>query len=108
MVNDMISAKDSDLLNYIVAASELGKIRWQPTAGGNEFTASFKGKYNVVVGISDEPEGPYLNLKNENNQMMLFIHENDDPSGRVGRIFISARRDALDVDAAIDDIIKGE
>jgi hypothetical protein len=106
MVNDMVSAKDSEFLNYLRDASEAGRIRWQATAGENQFTASLKGKYNVVTGTDDD--GPWLKMTNEQDQMMLFIHANDDPADRVDRIFIAARRVGLDVDAAIDDIIAGE
>jgi hypothetical protein len=102
----MLSGKDNEFLNYLRDASEAGKIRWQPTAGENQFTASLKGKYNVVTGTDDD--GPWLKMTNEQDQMMLFIHANDDPADRVGRIFIAARRISLDVDSAIDDIIAGE
>ncbi len=106
MVNDMLSAKDNDFLNYLRDASEAGKIRWQPTAGESQFTASLKGKYNVVTGT--DHDGPWLKMTNEQDQMMLFIHANDDAADRVERIFVAARRVGLDVDAAIDDIISGE
>ena len=106
MVNDMLSEKDSEFLNYLSDASEAGKIRWQPTAGENQFTASLKGKYNVVTGT--DHDGPWVKMTNEQDQMMLFIHANEDPFNRVDRIFVAARRVGLDVDAAIDDIISGE
>jgi hypothetical protein len=106
MVNDMVSAKDSEFLNYVRDASEAGKIRWQPTASDNQFTASLRGKYNVVTGT--DHDGSWLKMTNDQDQMMLFIHANDDPADRVERIFIAARRAGLDVDAAIDDIISGE
>jgi hypothetical protein len=106
MVNDMLSAKDNDFLNYLRDASEAGKIRWQPTAGESQFTASLKGKYNVVTGT--DRDGPWVKMTNEQDQMMLFIHAGDDMADRVERIFIAARRVGLDVDAAIDDIISGE
>jgi hypothetical protein len=106
MVNDMVPEKDSQFLDYLSTATDEGNIRWQPTASEDQFTASLKGKYNVVVGRGRG--GSWLKMSNDQEQVMLFIANEDDPGDRVEHIFNGARRVALDVDAAIDDIIKGE
>jgi hypothetical protein len=106
MVNDMVSEKDSQLLDYLSAGTDAGRIRWQPTAVDDEFTTSFKGKYNVVV--SRTRTGFYLVMVNDQEQEMLSIDNDDDARSRVRDIFNGARRTALNVDTAIDDIIRGE
>jgi hypothetical protein len=106
MVNDMVSEKDSQFLDYLSATTDAGRIPWQPTAAENQFTASFKGKYNVVVGTGRE--GSWLKMTNELEQAMLFIADGEDPRGRVEHIFDAARRIALNVDTAIDEIIQEE
>jgi hypothetical protein len=101
----MVSEKDGQFLDYLLTATEAGKIPWQPTAADDQFTTSFKGKYNVLVGTGRE--GPWLKMSNETDQIMLFISNADDPTDRVERIFGAARRIALNVDIAIDEIIQG-
>lgn len=103
----MISEKDDQFLNYLSSATEAGKIAWQPTAADAEFTVSLKGKYNVVVG-GDRRGGFWLRMSNEQGQVMLFITNEDDRYGRVEGIFTGARRIALSVDSAIDEIITEE
>jgi hypothetical protein len=102
----MISEKDVQFLDYLAVATEAGKISWQPTAGEDQFTASLRGKYIVVVGSGRE--GRWVKMTNVDNQTMLFISDDDDPAGRVYDVFNIARRAALRVDAAIDDIVGGE
>jgi hypothetical protein len=106
MVSEMVSDKDSEFLEYLSTATDERKIRWQPTAAEDQFTSSFKGKYNVIVGTGRA--GSWLKMTNQLEQVMLFISNEDDPQGRVDQIFDVARRVALNVDTAIDDIIKGD
>jgi hypothetical protein len=106
MMNEMITEKDSRFLDYLLNATDEGKIRWQPTAADDQFTASLKGKYNVVTGTGRG--GRWLRMSNDREQVMLFISNDDDPASRIEAIFDAARRDALDVDTAIDEIIQDE
>jgi hypothetical protein len=100
----MVGEKDAKLLDFLLTSTEAGKVPWQPTAADNQFTASFRGKYNVLVGTGSN--GPWLRMANEQDQVMLYILNNEDPMDRIERIFESARRIALNVDTAIDEIIQ--
>jgi hypothetical protein len=102
----MISQKDAQFLDYLSTATEAGKISWQPTAGEDQYTAGLKGKYIIVAGSGRE--GRWVKMTNVDNQTMLFISDDDDPAGRVYDVFNKARRAALQVDAAIDDIVNDE
>lgn len=106
MVTEMIGEKDGKFLDFLLSSTNAGKVAWQPTAADNQFTASFRGKYNVLVGLSQND--PWLRMSNEQEQVMLFIRDYDDQLSRVGQIFEAARRIALSVDTAIDEIIQEE
>jgi len=105
-VSEMLSEKDNQFLTYLLTSTNAGKVPWQPTAADDQFTASFKGKYNVVLGTGRE--GPWLKMSNEEDQIMLFIPNNDDPTDRMDNLYNAARRIALNVDTAIDEIIQEE
>ncbi len=45
----MTEPKDAQLISELIKATHAGKIRWIPTARRGEFTASFKGKFSVLV-----------------------------------------------------------
>jgi len=100
----MVSEKDRQFLDYLANATDAGKIRWQPTASDDQYTASLRGKYNIVLGRNRN--GFSLRMTNEQDQEMLSLTDDDDV--RVTRIFTAARRVALDVDSAIDEILRGE
>jgi hypothetical protein len=102
----MLSQKDLDFLTYLSTATDTGKIPWQPTAADDQFTASLRGKYSVLVGTGRD--GPWLRMSNDQGQVMLFITSMEDPGDRVERILGGARRVALNVDTAIDEIIQEE
>lgn len=102
----MITEKDSTLLDYLLGGTNAGTIRWAPTAVDNQFTTSFKGKYNVVV--TGGQQDYYLRMENDAGQIMLSVRDGEDNFNRVRDIFLGARRIGLDVDAAIDEITSGE
>jgi hypothetical protein len=106
MVIEMISDKDSKLLNFLIRTTEDGKTAWEPTASEDQFTTSIKGKYNIVVGLGRD--GHYLKMLDAQERVMLMIRDDDDPQERVTDIFEAARRVALNVDTAIDDILDDE
>src|ERR1700733_10058810 len=99
----MVLQKDIDFLNYLITATDAGKIPWQSTASDDQFMASLKGKYVVVVAAGRD--GAWLRMSNDQAQTMLFITSAEDPGDYVERILNGARRVALNVDTAIDEII---
>jgi hypothetical protein len=100
----MTTQKDFALVNFIVASTENGTIRWEATAG-NSFVASLKGDHTVVIDTKEnEPDTLYL--RNREGQVILSIDATD--YHVVGRLFELARRNAYDVDTVIDEIMGGE
>jgi hypothetical protein len=49
-------AKDAQLIEGLIRATQDGKVRWTPTAKLQEFTASFRGRFSVIVS-EDLPQG---------------------------------------------------
>jgi hypothetical protein len=104
MVNEMVTQKDLDLLRFLADATTKGKMTWQPTAQENAFTASLKGKYNVVMSKPNTLS--YLKLMDVYDQELVEITSLD--TDEVEQLYEYVRRKALDVDRVIDDILKNE
>jgi hypothetical protein len=97
----MATDKDGALIDFLVEGTDRGHVRWEPTAMQSEFTTSFKGKYNVTLGEADEFF--WLKLVDADNRELLMLTSGAFPALR--KLFGKVRRDSLDVDAAIDEII---
>lgn len=103
----MATEKDHQFVAFIRNETGNGKVNWEPTAKANEFTASFRGKYNVTI---NQEEGNYqltyaLELKDENDRVMLRLESWEVETLRL--LYQEAQRKSLNVDAAIDDIMGG-
>lgn len=110
----MATEKDIDLINFLLAETEKGNIRWEATARLEQFTTSLKGKYNVTIdrriaGTFGTPtaspnDSPYsLRLTDAEDREFLALTEDD--YARIKDLFDLARRRSLNVDAAIDEIL---
>jgi|CZKJ01.1.fsa_nt_gi hypothetical protein len=106
----MPTEKDIALVDYLLRSTQAGKTKWEPTARANEFTASVRGKYNVVIGLRHEREGwetvdhYVLIITDEQERELVNLTD----YGPVHDLYELARRASLNVDAAIDDIIAEE
>lgn len=123
--------KEIELLNELIRATEEGRVTWRPTARVNEFTASFRGHFSVLVS-KGENDVCHLRIVDEDDRELL--HTSDDyilmqtvsslglgaragqtlvgaltgvPPKPVSRLFDLARRGGLKVDQAIDEILQG-
>lgn len=99
----MATEKDLALLDFLLKGTDSGEIRWEPTAADSEFTTSLKGKYNITVGRSRRPDYSYLKMVDADNRELLLITSEE--SVFVGQLFDMAKRQSLNVDAAIDEIL---
>lgn len=116
-----LDPKDTKLIDELTKATRSGRIKWSPTAKSDEFTASFRGKFSVVVseiepplpGIMEMATGPLypprepsparfrLRLLDVAGRLLLDI---EDPS--IGTLLESVRRYALQTDKALDEILE--
>jgi len=44
-----MTEKDHEFISTLERATVKGRVEWVPTAGEDDFTASFKGKFNVLI-----------------------------------------------------------
>lgn len=112
----MIEAKDKELLDELISNTKAGKIRWIPTAKPAEFTASFRGRFSVLIsaGVGATEIDPsilgsgfirtdihILALLDENGRC---LHTIDDPS--VIELWTLAQQPKRFAEQAIDEIIQ--
>ena len=101
----MATDKDRALVEYLKGGTESGEVRWEPTAQSNEFSASLKGKYVVV--IHRQGTDCWLQLRDAEDRELLRLNLSDFYDGRISWLFDQAQRSALNVDSAIDEILGG-
>jgi hypothetical protein len=98
----MASAKDILLVKYLAEETDAGRIKWEFTANEDQFVTAVKGKYKLMVM---KLGNYYLRMLDNDDKVLLSISSDEyDP---VEDLFKRVRRGALNVDAAIDDIIGG-
>ncbi|MGH9454909.1 MAG: hypothetical protein ACRD2O_13155 [Terriglobia bacterium] len=110
--------KGQELLRQLIQATEEGRVVWRPTAKLNEFVSSLKGRFGIFIGEGVDSEC-YLRMEDEDGREMLSLSDANAPvlSGPVGkallgvigpvrRLFEIARRQAMHVDQAIDEILQ--
>jgi hypothetical protein len=107
-----VSNKDAQLIEGLIRATQDGKVRWFPTAKLQEFTASFRGKFSVVV--SETPPGqiqrllssePVYELRVE-DELGTVLHTISGPS--IKPLLEAASRSSVsaDRDRAINEILE--
>ncbi len=104
----MFLEKDNALLSRLITASKEGKLDWAPTGTtSSKFVTALSGKYVVSVGEqwvgSPSPEH-YLRLETQDGISIQTLTDETYPD--VKELYEFARRRALKVDEAIDDILK--
>ena len=102
-----ITDKDRDFVTKLIGSTEQGHVKWQPTANPDQYVSSFKGKWSVIVDeYREDGISPWYTVKVRDAQEreMLSISDGDFPPVR--DLYESARRAALNVDEALDDIMK--
>ena len=104
-----MTEKDFELLSTLTKATEGGRVEWTPTATDNEFTSSFKGKFNVTIRKTDPGSFRFEMVDSLGRQLLLVYIDNHQSNWqeveKVSGLFEMAQRQALAVDAAIDEII---
>jgi hypothetical protein len=99
----MITPKDVELINFVLAESKNGHLKWQTTAEQGQFTASLRGKYSILLSKLGYAR---LTLFDSNAQELTEITGLD--SGLIEELYEFVRRKTLDVDRAIDEILRPE
>jgi hypothetical protein len=97
----MITPKDMELAKFVFAESRNGHLKWQTTAEQGQFAASLRGKYSVLLTKRTYAR---LTLFDSNAQELTEITGVD--SDLIEELYEFVRRRTLDVDRAIDEILR--
>jgi len=99
----MMTAKDQTLISHLFAKTQDGSLRWEPTAQENQYSAPLRGEYTATIELRPGPEHDLLYLRNSRGELILELSGSEDV--RINQLFQMARRNAYNVDKAIDEII---
>jgi len=106
----MATEKDYAFVKYILDSTDNKKVAWEPTAEPDQFVASFKGKYRVLIDKHDSPQSfgsdYWLKLIDEQDHELLTVTSGE--SEIVKSIYDQAARTSLKVDEAIDEIMSDQ
>lgn len=107
----MPEISDPELVVRLLRATRSGKLGWEKTADPERFVASYGGKWSLTIektmAFDDEGERSdaySLTINNTEGEEILRIW--DQPKNAVRELFEQARRHALKVNEALDDLMK--
>jgi hypothetical protein len=98
---------DAELIKKLMDSTDEKRIEWRPTATLDQYAAAFGGKWTVILDKTQSSQGSdnfYLSLSDREGQELIRITDDEDP--RIAILFEKARRRALKVDDAIEDVFK--
>ncbi len=109
--------KTAELVSGLIRATEEGQVNWHPTARIDEFTCSLQGRFTIL--LSKDKGEISLRMLDTDDRELLSISESRArmlglpwPSGQLkvdvwSAFFDVVRRNALHVDQAIDEVLRG-
>jgi hypothetical protein len=102
----MTRITNHELANRIIVATDQDRIDWQPTARSQEFTASFGGKWTLVIShyFSALQDMYGLEVKDSEGEIITRVTSLEDH--RIQELHEMARRYALKIDEALADLLK--
>ena len=104
----MPTDKDNEFVQFVVDNTKSGKLQWEITADPAKFVASLKGKYKVTIDRGENDDGGYyywMTLLDDSERELTQVYSGYNTLVR--ELFDLARRNSLNVDAAIDEIMEG-
>jgi hypothetical protein len=104
----MATQKDLNFVAFVVQQTKEEKIQWESTADDEKFIVSLKGKYKVAIDRAYRDGEPYdyLTLLDDSDRELLRVYDSE--TSMVAQLFELAKRNSLNVDAAIDEIMSDE
>lgn len=99
---------DQELVTKLIEATIEGRIRWEKTGTVDRFAAKYAKKWTLTVDKAHDPDDPYerywLALSNSADEEILKIYPSEEIP--LEMLFDLARRRALKVDEAMEDLLK--
>lgn len=101
----MYIEKDQQLVTRLLEATRAGTMDWAPSGQTNAFVSAMSGKYIVTVKSSSNSNVPdYVTIDTQDGTTVHRLSGGD--YNEIFEIYQLARRRALRIDEAIDDILK--
>ena len=107
--------KDREFVSKLVEGTKNGRVKWEPTAIENQFTVSFRGKFNVLVQRIEPSTFAFAMRDPNDREMFQTTIDRDELSQRdyqvtldyqsLSDLFFTAQRVAFSTDEAIDEIL---
>jgi hypothetical protein len=94
---------DFEFVGKILDATRKGKVDWEKTATDDQYAASFSGRWTVLI---DKMRGGTYVLVMEDAEGNEMLRIGSDSDSRLEDLFELARRHALNVNQAIEDVMK--
>lgn len=112
----MTSEKMVQVIMKLISKTNDGMINWETTDRDDEFQLSF-AEYTIRLSIGQSPSNStapayYVSIYNSNGQLIENVTDEDldgylqDSFKELRELYGAARRNALGVDKAIEDILK--
>jgi hypothetical protein len=101
----MEDTKAVEFFQGVLSKTRAGRIRWQPTAEDSEYIAAIGGQF--TLSISSDRYGFGLVLKDQDGRVLTAITSIDAgiEANDVRELYVTARRQALQVDDKIDQVL---
>jgi|SRR5882672_3828710 len=104
MVITVPTEKDQEFVRFLLDSTRNGKMQWEPTAEPNQFTTTLQAKYTVLMArVHSTSE---LILKDDADQELVKV--NSIYVEEVEELYEFVRRQALNVDAVLDNLMGGQ
>ncbi len=98
----MVTEKDIQFVQFLLDSAQKGKLQWQPSAEQGQFTTTLQQKYTVY--ITKGSGVVTLVLVDNAGQELVSVNQYDIPP--VDELYEFVRRQALDVDSVLDQIMR--
>ena len=99
---------DQELVSKLIQATNEGRITWEKTSTVDRFAAKYAKKWTLTIDKAHDPDDPYerywLALTNPEDEEILKIYPSEEIPFEL--LFELARRRALKVDEAMEDLLK--
>ncbi len=104
----MLNPKDNELVSRVLASTRAGKRAWIPAGEANVFATAMLGKYLVSIRgpffVQGIGQTYFMDIRTDDGAKVLTLSSEDYPD--LAELHELARRQALKVDDAIDDILQ--
>ncbi len=105
----MEDTKAVEFFQGVLSKTRAGRIRWQPTAEESEYIAAIGGQFTLSVsyGQGEDSSWHTLLLKDQNGRVLTHVATGDAgiPNKDIRELYAAARRQALQVDDKIDQVL---